>query len=122
MKRFLKHLFWDLLFWFGIFHMVTDSIFQWYAYNAISFVIACKFVLSVFVFLAIKHVKVEKRENDRMKRFHWAYSETTQIIECIVLATFGFGWLAAAHGFGFVVHSMLKQRYKEMYEPDQENV
>ena len=108
--KFLKHLALDLLLWFGMYHMVTDSIFTTYAYNAITFVLAVKAILAFLVLLVYKEIKVTQVPS----KAYAAYVDTTVLFETLVFATFGFYWMAAANTFTWVVFgSLVRSKGKE---------
>lgn len=112
--KFLRHLALDLLLWFGMYHMVTDSIFTTYAYNVIAFILAVKSLLAVLVLIAYKEIKVTQIPT----KAYAAYVDTTVLVETLVFAAFGFYWMAIANTFTWVVFgSLVRNKGKEQNAP-----
>ena len=112
--RFLKHFVFDLLLWFLMYNLVVDSSLTPYAYNALAFIYGFKTFLAFLVILGHKHIKVTKLPS----KPHMVYVDVTVLLETLVLAAFGFTWMAIASAFGwFIFGSLLRNKGKEQNAP-----
>lgn len=114
MNRFLKHLILDGFLWLGMFLMVTENPYTPYAYNAIAFVYGAKALLAFLTLLVFNQIKVTQIPS----KAYAAYVDTTVLIETLVLATFGFYWIAAASVFTWAIFgSLVRNKGKEQNAP-----
>lgn len=106
MKKFMKMIMIDIIFWFVIWHTVTDSLFQIYAYNALSFFIGFKAFIGFLAIIAFKEIKKRNKKTMPSKN-QIRYANITCFLEVMVLATFGFNFLAIGHAFSWFVFMAL---------------
>lgn len=119
-KSFIVHITHDIVLWVAL-YLVFQGVAPYAAFaeNLVSFYGIFLFVLGIVGLFAIKHAAqqtINDGEYEPRSKIRTTYSNVTTFVEVLIVAAFGWYWVAAGFVLGWLMSTSYRAEVKRLFE------